>query len=191
MDSLPVELLSNILARLKNKVLKNARQTSNRLAGYASKFLFRKIYVSCHREDAEAFQALTTHPFLSRFVKTLEYDAVGYSASLTKRGYVYHLVRQVYPMVSTDDTNLDNPDQDNNEFIKMCRSITCRNPAASYAIQFKRCQGFGFIQRGQRDWMRRAKYEVDIQASDQKNDLLSILIRGLANLDGLVIGYGM
>lgn len=60
--------------------------------------------MSLRKEDLESFEAVCNDPQLSRCVKTLEYDAVGFSTELTKDEYMEGLWTQILPMTITNNS---------------------------------------------------------------------------------------
>ena len=82
--------------------------------------------MSLRKEDLELFEAVCNDPQLSKCVKTLEYDAVGFSTELTKDEYMEGLWTQILPMTITNNSEneppFDCPDSQVNEFVEIIRN---------------------------------------------------------------------
>ncbi|KAL8936637.1 MAG: hypothetical protein Q9216_004822 [Gyalolechia sp. 2 TL-2023] len=73
---LPNEIWSTIFSSTKKKDLKNVRLSSRLFYALATPSLFDTIFIGPSRITLEVFQNIVSHPYLSRHIKTLVYDAV-------------------------------------------------------------------------------------------------------------------
>ena len=123
---LPNELVLEVVYYLEKRDLKTIRLVSKLWSAYASEFLFDKIYKSLRKEDLESFEAIYNDPLPRKCVKTLEYDAIGFSTELTKDEYMEGLWTQILPMTITNNsesqTPFDCPDSQINEFVEIIKN---------------------------------------------------------------------
>lgn len=178
----PNELISHVVSYLRNCDLKNARQVSRPWSGCAARFWFRKIHVSSQKEDLDVFEAISNHTSLSCCVKTLEYDAVGFSTDFTEDDYFQRLCEQTSRMMHIDCSSLSfwNPDCEINEFLEMCRSSpkSFLDQRAYWTMLKEYYKPFNFIADGYRDCMMLSEF----QNTKLYEEFLQVLINGLRRL---------
>jgi hypothetical protein len=82
LELLPAELQIEILDSLDNSDLKAARAVSRKLCDNASPALFRSIVACARYEALGAFQKISLHPVLQKYVKEIVFDGSLYKQDL-------------------------------------------------------------------------------------------------------------
>ena len=74
LQTLPDELLLEVLRRLLKSDLKSARLTCTRLGGIGAQWLFQRVYFAPHESAIETFLNITANPVFAHTVTELIYD---------------------------------------------------------------------------------------------------------------------
>lgn len=188
---LPTEIFLEVLQNLPNRDLKVVRLASKEFSACAAESLFRKMYISKQKEDLDAFEGFTNHPLIRKCVKTLEYDAIEFSAELSETRYCERLWHQVKIMLEPSEYRKPfvSPDPQVNHFISHCRNepstatdLRTRNEEREQYIAQQEFMELAFVKNGYRKWMERANFE---RLHMQDQDFLRVLVPGLEKLDHL------
>lgn len=177
------------MLKLEKKDLKTLRLCCKALCAPASLFLFDTVHFSIHEEDLDAWKGFMCNPLLKGSVKTLHYDASGYSTEVTEEDYIYYLSIQLLNMTRLIGSSFRSPDQQLNKFVKASLKKEVESDE-----QIARYKDFEFIQRGYKNWTQRANFETGFRRENrfQKDKLCNILIDGISRFHYLesVIVHG-
>ena len=87
MTDLPNEILLEIFQHTEKRDLKSVRLVNKQWSYSSVDHLFTKVFVSLHRLNLEVFEKITQHPIFRTTVRTLEYDTIYFSPTLTLLEY--------------------------------------------------------------------------------------------------------
>ncbi|CAF9925457.1 hypothetical protein IMSHALPRED_006479 [Imshaugia aleurites] len=171
METLPTELMREILQYLSKANLKNVRLVSKLWSGCASENLFTKLFISPHKLNLLTFAAVGRDPLLSRYVKEIEYDAV-YFTHITITKYFEKLwVQTAFYLEDLPES----VDPQIHQFFTLARLRTGANWIRSRAEAETHCLQSGFFQEGYRKWMDQADFQENCS---RENMVLRCLITG-------------
>ena len=187
----PIEVVLLVLKSLHKSDLKSARLVSKNWTALAAERLFDQIYVSAHPDNLDVFRAITRHPLLSKWVRTLRYDAVNFVETLTKALYFQDLWRQTrveYTHLQRKNAfeafEVLTPDTEINTWLKLVAPhvLSSSQETGHYLVVWRKCKDFRFINRG----FHKYKYYAALQdAQLNGEDFFENFVEGLQNLRNL------
>ena len=181
----PNEIILQILKLLEKSDLKSVRLVSKTWTAFAAELLFDQVYVSAHSENLEVFSAITQHPLLSQYIKTLRYDAVDFISTWGKGHYLAHLWLQSKfhfrhnPVSSTEPPTLD---PEINTWVKLVTANHAQSVNNCSKHPWKKCKNYDFICDGYRKYQRCAALQ---RAQFSNGVFLETLVGGLQKLRNL------
>ena len=182
---LPNELILEVLQYLCGTDLKCVRLVSKLWSGYASEYLFTKVFISPHQLNINIFGAIAQHPTLSRCVKELEYDAADFYPHITFAEYIDILSRQISTIDVPTIRAYEILDPQIQQFLDIQKFLAIQTwtlYADRMAMARTECRHFGFVQEGYRKWTEQAAFE---EKSTKDRTFLKLFIRGLMRFDRL------
>ncbi len=175
---------------LKKSDLKSARLVSKTWATFAAERLFDHAYVSAHPDNLDVFIAITQHPLLSKYVKTLTSDAVDFVDNYTKERYFQNLWQQTQRDLRTrrttkfrKATNLD-PEIDTwlTLVLDVNDDVRVLEGDEYYRFVRKSCKDYRFIDCG---YQKLRRYAALQRAQFNSENFFETLVGGLQKLSNL------
>jgi hypothetical protein len=103
-ELLPAELHLEVFSHLQNSDLKAVRAVSRRLRDNASPALFHSIIACARYEALGAFQNISTHPVLQKYVKEIVFDGSVYHPDLANSLDLYTIQNKQHGHLSASSS---------------------------------------------------------------------------------------
>ncbi|KAL9137549.1 MAG: hypothetical protein Q9175_001235 [Cornicularia normoerica] len=171
--TLPNELDVAIIHSLGSRDLKSARLVSKLWCSYASGFLFQKIYVSPHKVDLEAFEAITQDSVLSKSVRKLVYDGSEFIPNYSKASYLQNLWSQGCSSLCHYDNWY--PDSQDPEFCSRVSALVGKD-RQGFEATIDRLEDSEFLNEGYKMYTEHAVHQHHLLQSEE---FVNILTEGL------------
>ena len=177
---LPHELVVLVTQYLGRRDLKSARLVSKLWCSCASESLFTTIHVSANKVDLDAFNAITSDPFLSKCVRRLVYDGTEFMPDLSKTEYFDRLLYQASSKFYRGQIQLS--DCSDGEFCDLIIARVGRHRPDFEAAK-QQVGDSNFITEGYKKYHEHAVYQQDSLRSGSFVNGLAQGLRKLSLLD--------